>query len=123
MAGRIGGLLYVTIDGTQYALKGAWTVTPTNLKREDIAGQDGTNSYTETPTVPGAKGELQTVPGLSVLALQAITNSTMTLQLANGTTYVLAGAWSKPPFEVDTAEGKVGVDFGCVTCDELVASA
>ena len=119
MAGRIGGILNVTIDGTQYALKGGWTVTPTNLKRESVAGQDGTNSYTETPTVPGAKGELQTVPGLSVLALQAITDSTLTLELANGSTYVLAGAWSIPPFEIDTADGKVGVEFGCLTCDEL----
>jgi hypothetical protein len=123
MGQRIGGLLYVIIDGVQYALKGSWTVTPTNRKRENVAGQDGTNAYTETPTVPGAKGDLMTVPGLSVQALQAITNSSMTLALANGTTYVLAGAWSVPPFEVDTAEGKVGVEFGCQTCDELVASS
>lgn len=122
MGQRIGGVLHVTVDGTQYALKGGWTVTPTSLKREDVAGQDGTNAFTETPTVPGAKGDLMLVPGLSLLALQSITNSTMSLDLANGTTYVLAGAWSKPPFEADTADGKVGVDFGCVTCDELVAS-
>jgi tail tube protein len=123
MAGpRIGGILYLTIDGVPYALKGSWTVTPTNTKREGVAGPDGTVGYTEMPTVPGAKGDLMTVPGLSVTALQAITNSTMTLALANGTTYVLAQAFSLPPFEVDTAEGKVGVEFGCVTCDELVAS-
>jgi hypothetical protein len=122
MGQRIGGTLHVTIDGTQYALKGSWTVTPTNVKRENVAGQDGTNAYTETPTVPGAKGDLMMVPGLSLLALQAITNSTMSIALANNTTYVLAGAWSIPPFEADTADGKVGVEFGCVTCDELTAS-
>lgn len=123
MGQRIGGILYLTVDGVQYALRGSWTVTPTNLKRESVAGQDGTNAYTETPTVPGAKGDLMTVPGLSLLSLQAITNSTVTLALANGTTYVLANAWSVPPFEADTADGKVGVEFGCQTCDELVASS
>jgi hypothetical protein len=122
MGQRIGGTLYVTIDGVAYSLRGSWTVTPTNLKREDVAGPDGTNAFTETPTVPGAKGDLMTVPGLSLLALQAITNSTVSISLANGTTYVLANAWTKPPFEADTADGKVGIEFGCQTCDELVAS-
>jgi hypothetical protein len=119
MGQRIGGVLSVTVDSVQYALKGSWTVTPTNVKRENVAGPDGTNAYTETPTVPGAKGDLMLVPGLSLKALQAITDSTVTLALANGSTYVLASAWSVPPFEADTADGKVGVEFGCQTCDEL----
>ena len=119
MGQRIGGVLNVMIDGVQYALKGSWTVTPTKVKRENVAGPDGTNAYTETPTVPGAKGDLMTVPGLSLLALQALTDSTVSIALANGTTYVLANAWTVPPFEADTADGKVGIEFGCETCDEL----
>jgi hypothetical protein len=122
MANRIGGVLYLTIDGQQYAPRGNWSVTPSTVKREGIAGQTGVDGFTEMPVVPGAKGDLSMVPGLSLTALQNITNSTLTLALANGTTYVLAGAFSKPPFEADTAEGKVAVEFGCVTCDELVAS-
>jgi hypothetical protein len=123
MANRIGGILYLTIDGAQYAVRGSFTVTPSTVKREGIAGQTAVDGYTEMPVVPGCKGDLSTVPGLSLTALEAITDSTLTVALANGTTYVLAGAFSLPPFEVDTAEGKVGVAFGCVTCDELVASS
>jgi hypothetical protein len=119
MGQRIGGVLNVMIDGVQYALKGSWTVTPTSVKRENVAGPDGTNAYTETPTVPGAKGDLMTVPGLSLLSLQALTNSTVSIALANGTVFVLANAWTMPPFEADTADGKVGIEFGCETCDEL----
>lgn len=123
MANRIGGTLYLTIDGQQYSPRGNWSVTPSSVKREGVAGQTQVDGYTETPVVPGCKGDLSMVPGLSLAALQAITNSTLTLALANGTTFVLAGAFSLPPFEADTADGKVGVAFGCVTCDELVASS
>ena len=116
---RIGGVLNLTVDGTQYALRGNWSVSPSSVKREGVAGQDGVHGYVETPIVPGAKGDLTTTSGLSVTALQNITNSTVQLTLANGKTYVLSQAWTNAAFEIATAEGKVGVDFGCFTCDEV----
>lgn len=122
MAGRIGGTIYVTIDGNQQPIRGAFTVTPTSVKREGVAGQTQVDGFTETPTVPGVKGEISTVPGLSILALQAITDSTIVVALANGSVYTLSNAFSMPPFETDTAEGKVTVEFGCQTCDEVTAS-
>lgn len=122
MGQRIGGVLYLTIDATPYSVRGSFTVTPSSVKREGIAGQTQVDGYTEMPIVPGAKGDFSTVPGLSLTALQAITDSTVTIALANGSTYVLANAWTNAAFEIDTAEGKVGIEFGCFTCDELVAS-
>ena len=40
-------------------------------------------------------------------------------QLANGTTYVLGQAWTKAAFDIDSADGKVGVEFEGITCDEV----
>jgi hypothetical protein len=118
MGQRIGGVLNITIDGNQYPLRGNWSVTPSSVKREGIAGQDNVHGYTEMPIVPGAKGDFSTIPGLSLTALQNITDSTMQITLANGTTYVLAGAWTNAAFEINTAEGRFAADFGCLTCDE-----
>ncbi|HLH95012.1 MAG TPA: phage tail tube protein [Xanthobacteraceae bacterium] len=123
MANRIGGILYFTIDGVQYAPRGNFTVTPNRVKREGIAGQAQVDGYTEMPVVPSIKGDLQMVPGLSLLTLEAMTDSVITAALANGTTYVLSGAWSVPPFEADTVEGKVTVEFQGLLCDELVATS
>ena len=119
MGQRIGGVLNLTIDGQQYAVRGNFEVTPSTVKREGVAGQDFVHGYTEMPVVPGAKGDLSTVPGLKLQQLEKIVDSTIQVSLANGNTYVLAGAWTNSAFAIGTAEGKVGVEFGCVTCDEI----
>ena len=116
---RIGGTLYLTIGGTQYAARGNWTVSPSSVKREGVAGQDYVHGYTEKPVVPGAKGDLTTVPGLSVEALQDITNETVVIALANGRTYSLVQAWTNAAFEIDSTEGKVGIEFGCISAEEI----
>ena len=120
---RIGGVLTLTIDGTTYQVRGNWTVRPNLVKRENIAGQDGPHGYTEMPVVPGAKGDFTTTPGLSLTALQNITNSTLQLTLANGSTYVLANAWANPDIEVNTAEGRFPIEFGCKSCTEIVSAS
>ena len=119
MGQRIGGILFLTIDGTQYAARGNFSVMPSTVKREGIAGQDYVHGYTEKPVVPSIKGDLSTVPGLSLEGLEGITNSTIMCQLANGTTYVLSQAWTVSAFEIDSTEGKVGVEFEGITCDEV----
>ena len=125
MAGsnRIGGVLTLTIDGTARQVRGNWTVTPNYVKREGIAGQDGVHGYTEMPVVPSAKGDFTTTPGLSISALQNITNSTLQITLANGSTYVLANAWANPAVEINTSEGRYAIEFGCISCTEIVSSA
>lgn len=120
---RIGGVLTLTISGTTYQVRGNWTVRPNLVKRENIAGQDGVHGYTEMPVVPGAKGDFTTTPGLSITALQNITNATMQLTLANGSTYVLKSAWANPDVEVNTTEGRFPIEFGCLSCTETTSAS
>ena len=57
MAQRIAGVAYVKVDGTQYPLRGNFTVSPSNVERQMLAGQDGVHGYSEIPRVPsGASG-------------------------------------------------------------------
>ena len=116
---RIGGQLSFTIDGTPYAARGNFTVMPSSVKRDGVAGQDSVHGYIEKPAVPGIKGDLSTVPGLSVEALQAITDSSVICSLANGRSYVLRDAWTLAAFEIDTGEGKLGIEMQGMSCDEI----
>lgn len=119
MGQRVGGVLNLTIDGTPFAVRGNFEVSPSSVKREGVAGQDRVHGYTEMPIVPGIKGDFTTVPGLSLTALEAIVDSTVQVTLANGTTYVLAGAWTNAAFAINTAEGRFAIEFQGLTCDEV----
>lgn len=119
MGQRIGGVLNIIVDGTQYPARGSFEVTPSSVKREGIAGQDYVHGFTEMPIVPGIKGNLSTTAALSLETLQNITNSTIQANLANGKTYVLSQAWTTAAFSIATAEGQVGVEFQGITCDEI----
>lgn len=119
MGSRIGGVLNFTIDGTQYAARGNFEVTPSTVKREGVAGQDFVHGYTETPIVPGIKGDLTTTSDLSLETLEGITNSTIQASLANGKTYVLSQAWTTSAFSINTAEGRFAFEAQGVTCDEV----
>ena len=119
MGERIGGVLTLTIDGVQYPVRGSLKVSPSSVKRDGVAGQDAVHGYTETPVVPGIEGEISTKNVVSLKDLEAITNSTVQADLANGRSYVLQQAWTEAAFEIDSAEGKFGLKLQGITCDEV----
>ena len=119
MANRIAGVAFLKVDGRQYALRGSFTVSPSAVEREGIAGQDRVHGFKETPRVPYISGDLSLVPELSLEELEKITNATVTAELANGNSYVLRDAWTTAAFEADTGEGQVTVKWEGVSCDEI----
>ena len=119
MGERIAGVAYVKVDGAQYPLKGGLTVSPSDTEREGIAGQDYVHGYKEMPRVPYIEGDFSTVAGLSVEAINRITNATITAELANGRVYVLANAWCTNATEIDTEEGQFTARFEGLRCREL----
>ena len=119
MAQRIGGTAFLTVDGTQMALRGNFTVSPSSVERTMLAGQDGVHGYQELPRVPYIEGDLSTVPGLSLETLLAETDVTVVAQLANGLQYVLTNATCKGGFENNTRDGQVRVRWEGLTCEEM----
>lgn len=117
---RIAGIAYLKVNGGQYPLRGAFTVSPSIIDRNGIAGQDGVHGFSEMPRVPFIEGEVSLVPGLSIDTLEAIIDATVTAELANGSVYVLRNAWCKSALEIATVEGQVRVRFEGVDCVELV---
>lgn len=121
MAQRIAGIAYLKVDGAQYPLRGNFTVSPSAVERGGIAGQDYVHGYSELPRVPYIEGDVSLVPELSMEAVEAITDATITAELANGNVYVLREAWCRSALELNTHDGQVRVRFDGVSCDELVA--
>jgi hypothetical protein len=116
---RIAGIAYLKVDGTQYDLRGNFTVSPSPTERTGIAGQDGVHGYSENPRVPFIQGDISLPPELSIEDLDAITDATVTAELANGKVYVLRNAWCKSAFELNTKDGQTQVRFEGITCNEI----
>lgn len=116
---RIAGTAYLKVDGVQYALKGGLTISPDPVEREGIAGMDGVHGYSEKPRVPSIKCELSDSGGLSLEQLRAITDATVTAEVATGKVYVLTNAWTKAAHELDAADGKISVEFMGFSCREM----
>jgi Phage tail tube protein len=119
MAPRIAGIAYLRVDGDLYPLRGNFTVSPSAVERQGIAGQDYVHGYSELPRVPFIEGDVSLVPTLSMDAVEQVTNSTVTAELANGRVYVLREAWCRSALELNSREGQVRIRFEGVSCTEL----
>ena len=121
MGVRIGGTATVKADGAQFALKGNMQVVPSAVEREGVAGQDYVHGYLERPIVPSIKGDFSTVPGLSLDDLEAMTDVTVQADLANGSSYILANAWTVAKFMIDSARGQLEIHWEGIICSEITS--
>jgi hypothetical protein len=116
---RIGGVLAILVDGKTYEARGNFNVTGMTVKRTGVAGQDGVHGYIEEPIVPSIKGDWSIGNQLSLVALEAITNATAQVNLANGMSYILVDAWTVSAFVIDAHDGKVMVELEGMSLQEM----
>jgi len=117
----IGGTIFFKIDGDIYKAKGGFKYGAGKPEREAVVGVDGVHGYTEKPTAPFIEGELTDHGDLSIDDLANITESTITIDLANGKTFVLKQAWNcnKDGLSVEADDGKIGVRFEGMQGEEV----
>ena len=108
---RVAGIAYLKVDGQQYDLVGNFSVSPSMIERAMLAGQDGVHGYSEMPRVPYIEGDIRLAPGLTVAQLDAMTNVTVTTELANGSTYSLQQAVTTAAHTINTRDGIVHVKW------------
>lgn len=120
MAQRIAGVAYLKIDGAQYALRGNFSVSPSNIERQMLAGQDGPHGFSEMPRIPYIEADISMQPGFSLTQAQAITNSTITAELANGNTYTLRNAATTAAFVINTQAGIAHIRWEGMGANESV---
>lgn len=119
MAGRVGGICYLKIDGVQYDVKGSFTYNLGVNKRESIVGHDGVHGFKELPQVAFIEGEITDRRDLNLAKLLNASDATVTLELANGKTIVLSNAWCVAEGTGNTEEGNITIRFEGTKAEEI----
>lgn len=106
---RRAGRIYLKIDGVLHDAKGSFSYNIGQDKRDGIVGADGIHGYKETPQSPFIEGAVTDRGDLDLEALTKQDNVTVTLELVNGKTIVLANAWFAGEATVTTDEAEIAV--------------
>lgn len=106
---RLAGTAFISVAGVTYQLEGALMYSPVKVVRETLIGQDGVHGYKEMPAPSYIKASIRDAGGLKVADFNAMTNVTITLQLANGKVVTGRDMWTVEALEVDTADAKFEV--------------
>ena len=108
---RIAGVAYLSVDGQSYMVAGDMAYSPSGVSRETITGQDRVHGYSEKPHPGSITATIRDAGGLLVSDFNAMTNVTVTLELANGKTIIGRNMWTVDAPEVKTTEGTFEVKW------------
>ncbi|MBB5411700.1 hypothetical protein OKW43_005146 [Paraburkholderia sp. WC7.3g] len=108
---RLAGVAWISMDGQNYMLSGELAYSPADYERESMVGQDRVHGYAEKPRAPFISATLRDAGTLTVKDFNAMTNVTVTLELANGKTVVGRNMWSTEAQEVRTPEATFEIRF------------
>lgn len=91
---RVAGTAALSVDGQSYALVGDFGYRVSMAGRKSLVGLVGVHGYKENPIVAQIMGTLRDASNLSVASLNAMTNVTVVVTLANGKTIVGRNMWT-----------------------------
>src|SRR5260363_2600 len=94
LSNRMAGMAYLHVDGKNYLLSGDLSYNVSSVSRESLLGMDGVHGYKETPHAGFISATLRDAGGLTVADFNAMTNVTVTVELANGKTVVGRNMWT-----------------------------
>ena len=81
---RVGGILFLKVDGELFQAKGEFTYNINPVKRESVVGADAVHGFKEEPKMVFFEGAITDSDELDLEGFQAIRDATCTLELANG---------------------------------------
>ena len=109
----IAGVITFKIDSVAYNAVGAFDYNLGFNKREALVGHDKTHGYKELPQVAYIEGEIRDAGDLDLKTLMSLTNSTITLNLANGKVVTFPNAFYAGDGKVGSEEANIEVRFEC----------
>ncbi|AIO44707.1 phage tail tube protein [Burkholderia cenocepacia] len=107
----LAGITNAKIDGVTYQLEGKARYRVAKVKRDSLMGQDGFHGFKEMPLPGSIKMSLRDSGGLSIADFNAMRNSTVVLELANGKIVTGRNMGTVEAEEVDTEEATFEVSF------------
>ena len=122
MANRRGGTMFFKVDSVLRDAKGNWTYNIGAPKREALHSTDQrTIGYKEGPMTPFVEGEITDQRDLVLADFVNLTDTTITLELANDKVFTLRNAWFAADGNVQTEEGNIQVRFEGLEAEETNA--
>jgi hypothetical protein len=107
----LAGIARVSIDGVTRQLEGGAKYQAATVKREAMTGPDGFHGWKETPVPASISMSLRDAGDMSVADFNALRNSTVVLELANGKIVTGRNMGTTDAQEVDTEDAKFEVKF------------
>lgn len=116
---RLAGIAYIAVDGKRYQLQADAAYSVSSVQRSSLSGMDGVHGYSEQPVPGHIKATLRDAGSLTVAAFNAMTNATVTLELANGKTIVGRNMWTVEAQEVKATDATFEVTWEGQSVEEL----
>lgn len=108
---RVAGITYVYTDGQTLPVGGTVTLCTWDAEKESVKGLSGVQGFKETPVAPYIEIEVITTADLDLQVFQGVTNSTVTVELANGQVWVLKQAWCTKAPDHNAGDGTATLRF------------
>lgn len=108
---RLAGTAYMSIDGKPVALVGDFEWDPGLVVREALVGMDGVHGFKEKPHPASMKMTLRDLGNVSAAAFNNLTDTTVTVELANGKRVTGADLFQVGPTPVKAEDGTLEVEF------------
>lgn len=116
---RRAGTLFFKVDGTQYDAKGTFTYAPNFEKKTAIVGADKVHGFAGEQVPAFIEGAVTDAPELNLAALVGVEDATVTLELANGKTFMLRNAWYAGEGNPSTEQAEIPVRFEGLEGEEM----
>lgn len=108
---RLAGTVYIDIDGQSYPTVDGVEYAPGLVEREMLVGADSVHGYSEKPVTAKIKATFRDTGGTSVAGFNAMTNVTITGQLANGKLIIARQMTQTGEISVNVMEATFAVTF------------
>jgi hypothetical protein len=116
---RVGGIIFLKVNSQQLKAKGNFTFSLGKPVASAVVGADAVHGYMERPQAAYIEGEITDSVDMSLEALVATRNATVTLELANGKVIALREAFYASEGVGNTEEGNVAVRFEGISAEEI----
>jgi len=107
IAGRTGGVKGFTIDGVPYEVEGSVTWQRARFKRTTSEGLTGPTGHKRENSTPYLELTIPYKLGVDLADLEAISNSTVQVDLYNGAILLVRAGYQVGDLEPDGDEGNV----------------
>ncbi len=119
MSQRKGGIIQFKVGGVLQDAKGNFSYNLGRNIRETVLGADTRHGFTEKVQAAFIEGEITDRGTLDLAALVDTSDTTVTLELANGKVIVLRNAWFAGEGTGNTEEGNIAVRFEGLNAEEV----